>query len=130
MSKKNDLSKLVKTPREKEDRNASNDLPGWPGYRTREGRSGYDPIDTRNEAAHTAGAFIQNLFTGQLRIRNPVLLFLAGILGLALSAPFFLAISETINGNLPSWDAWLTMVIAAIVGLSFLINFVKNLIKS
>lgn len=130
MSKKDDFSKSVKMPDEKDDRNASSDLPGWPGYRTRDGRSGYDPIDTRTEAAHTAGTFIQRLFTGQLRIKNPVFLFLTGILGLALSTPFFLAIFETINGNLPSWDAWFTMLIAAIVGFALLINFIKNLIKT
>ncbi len=130
MSKKNDFPKSLKTPDEKDDPNVSSDLPGWPGYRTRDGRSGYDPIDTRTEAAHTAGAFIQKLFTGQLRIRNPIFLFLTGILGLALSAPFFLAIFETINGNLPSWDAWFTMLVGAIVGLALLINFVKNKIKT
>ena len=129
MNKKNDLPRPVKTSDEKDDRNVSSNLPGRPGYRTRDGRSGYDPIDTRTEAAHTAGAFIQRLFTGQLRIKNPVFLFLAGILGLLLSVPFFLLIFETINGNLPSWDAWLTMLIGAIIGFALLINVAKNLIK-
>jgi hypothetical protein len=130
MSKKNKLPKSFNTLNDKDDGNGSSDLPGWPGYRTRDGRSGYDPIDTRTEAAHTAGTFIQKLFAGQLRIKNPVLLVLTGILGMALSAPFFLAVFETINGNLPSWDAWFTMLIAAIVGLALLINFIKNLIKT
>jgi len=130
MSKKNNFPESLKTPNDKDDRNTSSVLPGWPGYRTRNGRSGYDPIDTRTEAAHTAGAFIQKLFTGQLRIRNPIILFLTGILGLALSATFFLAIFETINGKLPSWGAWFTMLIAAIIGPALLINFIKNLKKA
>ena len=130
MSKENKLPKSLKTSDDKDDRNTSSDLPGWPGYRTRDGRSGYDPIDTRTEAAHTAGAFIQRLFTGQLRIKNPIFIFLTGFLGLALSAPFFIAILESMNGNLPLWDAWFTMLIAAVVGLAFLINFIKNLIKA
>ena len=78
MSKENKLPKSLKTSDDKDDRNTSSDLPGWPGYRTRDGRSGYDPIDTRTEAAHTAGAFIQRLFTGQLRIKILIFCFLQG----------------------------------------------------
>ena len=130
MSKKNNFPKSVKTPDDKDDRNASSDLPGWPGYRTRGGRSGYDPIDTRTEAAHTIGAFIQKLFSGQLRIRNPIYLILSGIFGLILIVPLFLAILETIKGNPPTWDGWFAMLIAAIIGFALLNNFVKNLIKA
>ena len=130
MSKKKKLSESFKASDNQDDRNASNNLPGWPGYRTRNGRSGYDPIDTRTEAAHTVGTFIQKLFTGRLRIKNPILLFLTGVLGMALSAPFFLAIFETINGNLLARYAWFTLLVGAIVGLALLINFVKNLIKT
>jgi hypothetical protein len=36
---------------------------GWPGYRTRPGRSGYDYIDTQNEIAHMTGVFIRQLIT-------------------------------------------------------------------
>jgi len=129
MSKKNDLPQSVKTPDEKNNRNGSNSLPGWPGYRTRDGRSGYDPIDTRTEAAHTAGAFVQKLFSGQLRTKNPIYLILSGILGLILIVPLFLAFLETINRNPPTWDGWVAMLIAAIVGLAMLINVAKNLIK-
>ena len=129
MSKKNDLPKSVKTPDDKDDRNVSSDLPGWPGYRTRDGRSGYDPIDTRTEAAHTVGAFIQKLFAGKLRISNPISLILLGILGLILIVPLFLVFLETIGGNPPAWDGWVAMLIAAIIGLTLLINVAKNLIK-
>ena len=129
MSKKKKLSESFKASDNQDDRNASNNLPGWPGYRTRNGRSGYDPIDTRTEAAHTAGTFMQKLFTGKLRINNPIFLFLTGILGLALSAPFFLAVFETIKGKLLAGDAWFTLLVGAIVELALLINFVKNRIK-
>ena len=128
MGKKNKPPKSLKASDDKDDRNTAGDMPGWPGYRTRDGRSGYDPIDTRTEAAHSAGGFIQRLFTGQLRIKNPILLFLTGILGLVLSTPFLLAIFETVNGNLPSWDAWFTMLVGAIVGLALLINFVRTIL--
>jgi len=127
MSKKDSVSKSPKKPKEKEEQNAANALPGWPGYRTREGRSGYDPIDTRTEAAHTAGTIVQRLFTGQ--VRKPVQLFLLGLLGLTLTAPLLLAVSETMNGNLFPWNAWIFLLITGGVGLAVLINFIKNLIQ-
>jgi hypothetical protein len=129
MSKKNKVSKSSNTPKEKDDRDDPNLLPGWPGYRTRDGRSGYDPIDTRTEAAHTFGTFIQNLFTGQLRIRNPIYLFLSGVLGLVFTIPFLLAIWDLLNGNLFSLDAGITLLIAGIIGIALLFNFIKNLIR-
>jgi len=130
MSKKNDLSESSKKPNDKDDRNNPSALPGWPGYRTRDGRSGYDPIDTRTEAAHTFGTFIQNLFTGKLRIRNPIYLFLSGVFGLVLVVPFFIAISEMLSGNRFSWDAGMTLLIAGIMGFAVLINFIKNMIRN
>jgi hypothetical protein len=130
MSKKYDPSESPRTPNDKEDRDNQSVLPGWPGYRTRNGRSGYDPIDTRIEAAHISGAFIQQLFTGQLRIRNPIYLFLFGVLGLVLITPFFLAILERLNGNLLSWNAWIFVLITAGIGLAMLTNFIKNMIRT
>jgi hypothetical protein len=128
MSKKSGLSKSPKKPNDKDEQNNPGALlPGWPGYRTREGRSGYDPIDTRAEAAHTAGTLIQRLFTGQ--IRRPIYVFLLGALGLILVTPLALAISEMTNGNLFPWNAWLFLLITGVVGLAILINFIRNLIK-
>ena len=129
MSKKNALLKSQKKPTDKDDRGKTSALPGWPGYRTREGRSGYDPIDTRTEAAHVSGTFLQKLFTGQLKISNPLYLFLVGALGLVLVAPLVLAVVETLNGNPFSRDGWILLLIAGIVGLAVLINFIKNLIR-
>jgi hypothetical protein len=102
-------------------------LPGWPGYRTRDGRSGYDPIDTRTEAAHTAGTIIRSLFTGE--VRNPIYLFLLGVLGMILFTPLLLAIAEIRNGSTLPWSAWVFLLIIGIAGLLILINFIKNLIK-
>lgn len=129
MNKKGDFPKRSHSSKNKDERNHPDMLPGWPGYRTREGRSGYDPIDTRIEAAHTFSAFVHHLFTGQLKIKNPIFLFSSGILGLVLMLPFLLAISELINENNFSWDAWLTLLVAGIIGLALLINFIKNLAR-
>ena len=127
MSIKGNLSKSSNNPNDKDKQNnPSALLPGLPGYRTRDGRSGYDPIDTRTEAAHTAGTIIQKLFTG--RIRNPIYLILLGILGLALITPLVLAISEIMNGNQFPLNAWIILLIIGIVGIAILINFIKNLI--
>ena len=127
MSKKGNLSKSSKNPNDKDEQNnPSALLPGLPGYRTRDGRTGYDPIDTRTEAAHTAGITIQKLFTG--RIRNPIYLILSGILGLVLITPLVLAISEIMNGNQFPLNAWIILSITGVVGIAILINFIKNLI--
>ena len=128
MGKKSSRSKS--SPRAKkrdEDISSSDQLPGWPGYRTREGRSGYDPIDTRTEAAHTAGTIVRRLFTGQ--IRNPLHLLLLAILGLVLVTPLILAISELMNGSVLPWNGWILVLVAGGVGLGILINFLKNLLK-
>lgn len=128
MAKKNRPSRSAKKSTDVDDpTKPAAQLPGWPGYRTREGRSGYDPIDTRTEAAHTAGTLIQKLFTG--RIRNPIYLFLLSGLGLVLITPLILAVSEMMNGNLLPWNAWIFVFITGIAGLVILINFVRNLIQ-
>jgi len=126
MSKKN-APESPKTPTDKDDRENPSALPGWPGYRTRDGRSGYDPIDTRTEAAHVSGSFLQKLFAGQLRIKNPIVLFLSGVLGLVLIAPLLLAIFEVSSGNLSSLGAWIPFLIAGAFGAALLFNFIKNL---
>ena len=115
-------------PKDKRDQDDTSTLPGWPGYRTRDSRSGYDPIDTRTEAAHTTGTFIRGLFSGKLRIKNPVSLFLLGVLGFILITPFILAIFELTNGNMFSVNEGITFLIAGIIGFAVLVNVIKNLI--
>ena len=125
MSKKSNASKSTKKLKDEKQHRLSV-LPGWPGDRNRAGRSGYDPIDTRAEAGHMAGTFLQTLFVGQ--IRNWVHLFLLGVLGLILITPLVLAISETWTANPLAWNAWLFVSVVGIAGLAILINFIKNLL--
>ena len=128
MSKNDSFPKSSKKPNDKDGQNKPADLlPGQPGYRTRDGRTGYDPIDTRTEAAHTAGTLLQKLFTG--RIRNPLYLLLLGVLGLALITPLILAFSDTKNLDQFPWNAWMVLLITGMAGIAVLINFVRNLIK-
>jgi hypothetical protein len=71
------------------------ELPGWPGYRTRPGRSGYDPIDTNLEWAFQQGLFIKRLLTGQLRPHQPTYRALMLIFG-ALFPLALLFLRETV----------------------------------
>jgi hypothetical protein len=58
---------------------------GLPGYRTRDNRSGFDPIDTPAESARMEGLFYRNVFTLRIRTKNVfylVMMFLFGVLPL------------------------------------------------
>ena len=123
MSNKSSKSNSSKTLHHKDDQASL----GTPGYRTREGRSGYDPIDTPAEAAHTAGSIIQKIFSGS--VRNTFYLFLLGVLGLALILPLILAVSDLINGNQFPSNTWSVILISGIAGIAILVNAIKNLIK-
>jgi hypothetical protein len=102
---------------------------GWPGYRTREGRTGWDPIDADNEAAHMTGTILQRLFYG--RVRRPLHLFLLGLLGVILALPAVLAILDMLKGNPSSLGSgWLLPLIAGLAGLVILVNFTRNLIAN
>jgi hypothetical protein len=77
---------MAKSKRRKNDHDKSS-IPGYPGYRTRPGRSGYDPIDRGREAGHMQGVFWRQALTGQLRTRKPIyliLMFLFGVLPFVL----------------------------------------------
>jgi len=65
-------------------------LSGWPGHRTRPGRSGYDPLETDFEQAHITGILIRRLFTLKLRSHNPVYLLLMVFFGLIGISHLFL----------------------------------------
>jgi hypothetical protein len=72
---------MPQNKQKRDEAKGGNELPGWPGYRTRAGRSGLDPLDTRNEAAHMEGLFYRNVFTLRARTRNPFYLLLMFVLG-------------------------------------------------
>lgn len=127
MSKNDSFPRSSKKPNDKDKQNKPGALlPGQPGYRTRDGRTGLDPIDMRTEAAHTAGTLLYKLFRG--RIRNPLYLFLLGVLGLVLITPLVLAIVDIKNLYQVPWNAWMVLAITAIAGIAVLTNFVRNLI--
>jgi hypothetical protein len=128
-------------PQNKSKRNAymdgENQLPGVPGYRTRQGRSGYDPLDTNREAAFMEGTFYRNLFTLRLRTRNTFYLILMFIFGTAttvfMSFTLYAFISAPKYGEkglsyyLILGVVYLVFGFILIVGLALLANFLINL---
>jgi tetratricopeptide (TPR) repeat protein len=76
-------------------------LAGWAGHRTRQGRSGYDPLDRDFEYAHILGTIFRAILALRFRTRNPfylvfmvlvgILYFLYGILPFTLGNPYGIA---------------------------------------
>ncbi len=99
---------------------------GWPGYRTRKGRTGWDPIDADNEAAHMTGTVLQRLFYGH--VQNPIWLVLMGLLGAIMAAPLVLTVLDLLRGKSAGLEGWLVLLIIGIAGIAILVNVVRNLI--
>ncbi len=57
-------------------------LIGWAGHRTRQGRSGYDPLERNCEYAHIQGTIIRALLVGKFRTRNPLYLLFMAFVGI------------------------------------------------
>ena len=116
--------------RKSDDINAGNELPGWPGYRTRSNRSGLDPLDTRSEAAHMQGTFLRNIFTLRARTRNPFYLFLMFVFGVA---PFLTSMAVMISGMPAAEGFSLARIIYLIVFIfvtgAVTINFLLSILE-
>jgi hypothetical protein len=116
-------------PGKPQTQSASDSLQGWPGYRTRAGRSGLDPVDNDAESGHMAGILLRRLMTGRLRTRHPLTLLLWAVLGLVSLAPFLLAVLEALRGDLLPFGAWVLITISFLLGIALLVNLIKNLIR-
>ena len=105
-------------------------LRGSPGYRTREGRFGLDPIDTPAEEAHMEGMFYRNLFTLRLRTRNPfylVLMFFLGIIPfLALSYFTTIVVSELDSST---WPGFAFASIFTLITGALTINLILSILE-
>jgi hypothetical protein len=125
------MRKKSKTPRISSDEGKKdhlNDLPGWPGYRTRDGRSGYDPVDSGTEGGHVLGVAVQRFLTCQIKTRDPIRLFLLAIFGLLLVLPFAFAMVENFRGTPLTADGWIFITLTGVMGVIAITNFLKNLI--
>jgi hypothetical protein len=126
--KPNMTDPIKKSSQPEKPRAASSSLQGFPGYRTRAGRSGLDPVDNDAESGHMAGVFIRRLLTGRLRTRNPITLLLLALLGLACIAPLLLAVLEALRGDLLPFGAWVLITISFLFGVLLLFNLVRALL--
>ena len=106
----------------------NNPLQGWPGFRTRAGRSGLDPVDNDTESGYMAGVMLRRLLTGKLRTRNPFALLLLAVVGLACILPLLLAVLEALRGNLLHLGAWVWIAIPFFLGIALLVNLTRNLL--
>jgi Tfp pilus assembly protein PilF len=99
-------------------------LMGYPGYRNRQGRSGYDPVERNAEQARMQGIMIHLLLNRKFRTRNPLYLILmvcAGILYFLIGVlPFFL-------GNMNGIIAGIIYSPYLIVGIMLLVNVYLSL---
>jgi hypothetical protein len=114
-------------PKKSQAQGTFSSLRGYPGYRTRAGRSGLDPIDNDAEGGHMTGVLLHHLMTGRLRTRNPFILLVWTILGLGIT-PFILAILEALRGNLLPFGAWVVITIAGLFGILMLVNVIRNIL--
>jgi hypothetical protein len=127
------MSNEIKKPLKSEKvqaQGASNSLRGWPGYRTRRGRSGLDPIDSGAEEGHMLGILVHDLLSGKLRTKNPFFLVLLAVLGILCISPFLLAIAEAYRGDLLPLGAWVVITISCLLGLAMLTGLIKNLFNT
>ena len=102
-------------------------IEGQPGYRTREGRSGYDPLDTSTETGFMLGVFVQRLFSGKLRTRNPFFLVLMAVVSLLGISPLLLIVIDAFKGNPTPVGGLVLIILGGLIGIAMLINLVKNL---
>lgn len=123
-------AKQTAAPERGERRSASTPLPGWPGYRTRDGRSGLDPVDNDIEGGHVVGVFLRRFFTMTLRTHHAYQTALLGVLGFLLVAPFVLAVTEAVGGGSMTVGMWVYLSLVGLVGLFALTNCVKNLLRA
>ena len=101
-------------------------IPGWPGYRTRQLRSGYDPFDTYLEVAHMEGVIIRKLLIGEVITNNLVYLAVMFFYGIVGVFPFIISIVELLQ-NRSSFLSVLIFFPYFLIGLCLFHNVIKGI---
>jgi tetratricopeptide (TPR) repeat protein len=97
-------------------------MTGWPGHRTRQGRSGYDPLESEFDAAHVQGVVIRRLLDRKLRTRNPFYLAFMIVFGLVLCLTIAPIIVTIRNFDWLSPVILVTQIPCCAVGIALLVN--------
>ena len=74
-------------------------LEGWSGNRLQPGNSGYDPLTSDFETAQVQGILLRQLFTGTLRVHNPIYLAVMFFLGGMFVIPLILSLAAFLGGQ-------------------------------
>jgi hypothetical protein len=107
---------------------------GLPGYRTRDNRSGLDPIDTPAEAAHMEGVFYRNVFYLRLSTRNKfylTLMFLFGLVPFIFLVCFsiYLVFSDSYSSNPIDWYSLVRIIFFILTTGAITLNFILNILE-
>jgi tetratricopeptide (TPR) repeat protein len=101
------------------------EMRGWPGFRTRPGRFGLDPVDTPMELAHMQGVYAHKLLSGKL-FEEPAWIFILGTLFALIGLGDLLSILIVIGFHLTSAEGWILPGIAlwfvSIMGMVWLVR--------
>jgi hypothetical protein len=107
---------------------------GLPGYRTRDNRSGLDPVDTPAEAAHMEGVFYRNVFYLRLRTRNKFYLTLMLLFGLVpfiflVCFSIYLVFSDSYSSNPIDWYSLVRIIFFILTTGAITLNFILNILE-
>jgi Tfp pilus assembly protein PilF len=99
-------------------------LVGWAGHRTRQGRSGYDPLERDFEYAHIQGTIIRAFLIGKFRTRNPLYLIFMAFVGVLY---LLFGVLPFTFGNINGIVAGIIYSPYSIVGALLLANVYRSL---
>lgn len=102
-------------------------LKGWPGHRTRPGRSGYDPLDSDFEYAQMQGRIMRMLFTKKLRTHNPFYLLFMTLVGMIFCLPIILSVGATLNGEFEYFAFMFHYGIQSAIGIAIMFNVLSSI---
>jgi hypothetical protein len=100
---------------------------GWPGHRTRPGRTGYDPVDSNMEEAHVEGTIVRQLLTGRFRANHPLYLLPMTLVGLIMCWPLIFGGMFILDNDWASLGLVALVSPVWVVGLALLIAVLSSL---
>jgi hypothetical protein len=105
-------------------------LIGWPGYRTRSGKSGLGYVETVAELAHMEGVMIRWLMTGRFRTHNPFYLFGMAVIGMLFGGlPVILIFHEVfMSGHGEMLILLVTALPQIAVGILLIVNLALSIL--